>query len=216
MEERTYFSLSVALAVVYACLGFFILGVYAEHVLLATILVVICGVLPDIDSGTSNSARELGGLLAAVSPLVVIGLFPSIISGGGVARIALVAICCYLITRVLIMQGLVKFTATRGIVHSIPAAILSFELVYLLLWDVFWYDRLYVAFGAFFGYFSHLLLDGYGNLDIMGSAMGKASKKAAVLKFTGKSWGSTLAIYGVVFFLGWRIAGDFYHLPKIF
>jgi len=214
VKQQNHFKFSAGVALSYAGAGIFVFDIYPEHVLLASVIVVLAGMLPDIDAGSGSPLKELGGLLAAVSPLVVLQYFPTL-NNGDVGRLALVVICCYLLTRVLVVRGIQKFTQHRGMIHSVPAAILTFEATYLLFWDLLWVDRLYIAFAAFVGFLSHLLLDAYGNLNLVGRALGKAEKKPAVLKFFGNSWPSTVLVYSGVFALGFLIAEDFYpHLLR--
>lgn len=208
-QYQSHVTFSVVTGIVYALLGVFFLQVFPEHAMLASVIVVIAGILPNIDEGGSAPAQELGGLLAAISPLVLIEFFPGLRSGG-VARIALIVICCYFLTRLIVVRALQKFTNHRGMIHSIPAAIITSELVYLLFWDLFWQDRLYLAGGAFVGYFSHLFLDASTNLDLVGKAMGNAGKKAPALKLKGPSFGSTVVMYTSMIVLGWFVVQDFY------
>ena len=208
-EQQTHISFSIALAAAYAAAGIFVFGVFPELVVLASVIVVVAGILPDVDSGKGPPAREFGGLLAAVSPLLIFEFYPEL-RAGGVARITLVVVCSYLLTRIVVVRGLQKFTHHRGILHSIPAAIITFELTYLLFWDVFWYDRLYLASAAFVGFMSHLLLDAYTNLDLVGKAMGSGSKKPAALSLRGDTIPGTLAVYAGMLVLGYYVAVDFY------
>lgn len=208
-QYQSHISFSIILAIAYAVLGIFYLNVYPEHVVLASVIVVIAGMLPNVDSSGGTVERELAGFIAAISPLVAIELYPHL-KDGGIARIALVVICCYLLTRMVLVRSLQKYTVHRGMVHSVPAAIITFQLAYLLFWDLFWKDRVYIAFAAFLGFFSHLMLDAYGNVDIVGKAMGKAERKKPVLKFGAGSFGSTLAVYACVAILAWFILRDFY------
>jgi hypothetical protein len=100
-------------------------------------------------------------------------------------------------------------------IHSIPAAIITFEFVFLLFWDLYLYDRLYLATAALVGFLSHLLLDAYGNLDIVGKAMGKPRTVQPVMKFAANSWGATASAYGLCLLLGWFIAQDLYPSLRI-
>lgn len=214
-DYQGHISFSTFVAIGYALLGVYVLGIYPEYILLASVLVVITGMLPNVDAAGGAPARELGGLLAAITPLVVLSQFPSL-EAGGIARIALVVIASYLLTRILVVRLLEKITVHRGVFHSVPAAIIVFEIVYLLFWDLYLLDRLFIAAAAFIGFFSHLLLDAYGNLDIVGTALGKPKKKARVIKFGGSTWGATIALYSCVLFLGYFVARDFYPgLPRL-
>lgn len=208
-QHQSHITFSIIVGIGYALLGISVFQIFPEHALLASVIIVIAGMLPDVDAGGGAPARELGGLIAAISPLAVIEFFPGL-KAGGIARIALVVICCYFITRMIVVRVLQKFTVHRGIIHSIPAAIITGEVVYLLFWDLYWQDRLYLATGAFVGFFSHLFLDASTNLDLIGRALGKGEKKPAALKLRGKSLGATLAMYASVIVLGWFVVQDVY------
>lgn len=208
-QHQSHISFSAALGIAYAAGGVYALNVLPEHAILALALVVITGILPDIDGGEGAPAQELGALLAMIAPVALVESFPQL-RAGGVARIALVVIGSYLLTRVLVVRGLQKFTVHRGMLHSLPAAIILFEVVYLVFWDMFWHDKLYIAGAAFVGYFSHLLLDATSNVDLVGRALGKSEKKEPVLKLAGGGWGTTLAFYGSAAVLAWYIVQDFY------
>lgn len=214
-KMQSHFSASIALAAGYALLGASGLKVPIDTVLLASVLFVVGGALPNVDEGGGAPAREFGGILAASSPLVIFSLFPSL-KGSGVSSVALVAVITYSLSRIVISRALQKYTVHRGVFHSLPAAIITFEVLYLLLSGLPFLERFYVAFGGFAGFLSHLLMDAYGNLDLVGRAMGKGERKARVLKFGGNTWGSTVAVYCCVLFLGWFIVRDFYPNLHIF
>lgn len=209
-KEQSHFSFSIGLAVLYILAGILLLSIRPEILFLAAVLVVVAGMLPNIDEGGSGSAQEFGGMLAAVSPLVFLQFFPRV-QAGGVSRIALVVICCYLISRVIIARILQNVLKHRGSIHSVPAAIVSFECVYLLFWDLPVRERIFLALAAFMGFFMHLVMDAYSNLDLVGRAMGKGvQKQPGALKLTGASIPSTIALYTCMTVLGWYVIKDIY------
>lgn len=208
-QYQSHISFSVVVGIAYAAIGIFFFNIFPELAFLASAIIVITGMLPDIDAKSSAPARELGGLLAAVSPIALIELYPGV-RAGGIARVALVVVFCYFMTRVVVVRLLQRFTVHRGMVHSIPAAIITFEIVYLLFWDLYWSDRLYVGIAGFVGFLSHLVLDASGNIDLLGKALGKAEKKPAALKLASDRMGPTVFIYASMLVLGWFVARDVY------
>ncbi|HQH29084.1 MAG TPA: metal-dependent hydrolase, partial [Oligoflexia bacterium] len=170
--QQSHMSFSFFLAILYAIFGFFFLALSPEALLLASVVVVIAGLLPNVDGGQDGAAKEFAGLLAAVLPLLILQSFPSLQSGG-VARMALVVVCAYLISRVFVVRFLQTCTVRRGIVHSIPAAIITAEIVYLVFYDLPKGQRAYLFFAALLGFLSHLLLDAYSNFDLIGKASGQ-------------------------------------------
>lgn len=208
-QYQSHVTFSTILSAVYVAAGVLLFGIYVEQALLAGVILVFAGLLPNVDSGHTESTREFGALLATVVPILLIEFIPGI-KDGGISRLALVIITVYLFTRIVVVRMLQSMTATRGMLHSIPAAIITTEIVYLFFFDLFWKDRLYVACAAFVGFASHLLLDGYGNLDLIGRAYGKSERKPAVLKFKASTMGSTLATYLSIVVLGYFVMKDLY------
>lgn len=209
VEQRSHFTTASIVSLSYAAVGSFAYNMAPEEVLLAGVVVLIAGVLPDIDSRNGAPAKEMIGLLSVVGPLLAIEFFPWA-HEGGISRTALVVIGAYALTRFLVTAFLEHCTTQRGIVHSIPAAIITFELVYLSLGDLILFDRIFIALGAFIGYLAHLLMDAYGNMDLWGRTAGKPRASTPVLKFGGNKVGTTIAAYACMFVLGYFIAQDFY------
>ena len=208
-QPTSHFSFSTLLGIGYALFGVYVLNIQPELAVLAALAVMIGGVLPNVDASDSPPAKEFGGFLAALAPIILMELYPSL-KLGGTARIALVVICSYLITKLVVQRFLTSFTVHRGMLHSIPAAIVTFELVYLLFWDMATFIRLYIAAGAFLGFIMHLIVDATGNIDFWGRAMGNSTRKPAALKLAGPSWGGNFAWYGTALVLGWMVLKDFY------
>lgn len=211
-QFHAHISISTILGIIYAFLGVYFLDVYPELAILSLVLCSLAGLLPNIDEPGSFSARELAGILAAVTPLTLFEYFPFLRSGG-LPRVALIVILSYLLARVVIIRGLQKFTTHRGVLHSVPAAILAFELVYLFFGgDVYWADKTFLALAAFLGYSSHLIMDASTNVDIVGSAMGKGKKGKPALSLAGNTPFSSVLMYGLVIYLGYVVHKDLY--PK--
>ena len=83
-----YFASSLVVSLVYCFFGFVFLDVHPEYLLLASAVIVVAGLLPDIDGTENVPARELAGLLAAVTPLLFLEFYPGF-AAGGVSRICL-------------------------------------------------------------------------------------------------------------------------------
>lgn len=208
-NQQGHMTFSACVSVAYGAAGILLLHISPEHMLLGCAMVLFAGMLPNVDAGNEPPARELGALVAAVIPLVALEYYPALKSGG-LARIALIVIFAYVITRVVIVRGLQKYATHRGMIHSIPAAIITFEATYLIFRHESLRVRLFIAFAAFVGFLCHLLLDAYGNMDLVGRAMGKPANKAKVLKLVGDSFKVTLVVYSCMLLLGWFVAKDLY------
>lgn len=201
--------MGVLLGIAYALGGIYAFNIYHETALLAAVIIFVTSVLPEIDAGKSQSSRELVGLLAAVAPLAILQAYPNL-QAAGISRLALVVISSYILTRIVVTRLLSSCTSPMGMIHSIPAAIVTFEVVYLLFSDLYRKDRLFVAGAAFIGYFGHLFIDAYSNLDIFGKATGQAKRGPRALKFTGDKLGPTFVMYCSMFVLGWFVVRDLY------
>lgn len=212
-QQQSHITFSTVVGVGYSLCGILLLGVHPELAVLALALIVIAGLLPDIDHSSGVPANELGALLAAVAPLVLVEALPALRSGG-MARMALVVIACYLFTRVFVVRALQFVTRERGMVHSIPAAVIIFELTYLLFSDLYWFDRVYIAAAAFTGFLSHLVLDAFGNLNLVGRAMGGGQKAKPALSLRGDTWASTAVAYACMAVLGWFVYLELYPQVK--
>ncbi len=209
-KEQSHFSFSVGLAVIYVLAGVTLFSFPPEVLFLSAVIVVIAGMLPNVDQGSSGPAHEFGGLLAAISPLIFFQFFPQY-QDGGITRLALVVICCYLLCRVIISRVLENVLVHRGMWHSLPAAIITAEAVYLLFWDLSQRGRLFLAAAAFSGFIAHLIMDAYTNLDLVGRAMGRGvQKQPGALKIKGATWGSTIAMYACMTVLGYYVMQDLY------
>ena len=74
-KRESHFSISVLLAIAYCAFGAS-LGAHAELIALAGLLVVICGMLPNVDEGSGLTTDDFSGLLSAIIPFVIIEHFP--------------------------------------------------------------------------------------------------------------------------------------------
>ncbi len=214
-SPQSHISFSLLIALLFSAGGIVFFGIPGEQAALAAIIIVIAGMLPNIDSRGDAPAKELGGLIAAVAPLLLLERFPQIRHGGAV-RVALVVVCCYVLTRVLLGRVLSKHMVHRGMMHSIPAAIITAELTYIFFWELHWFTRAYLACASLIGFTSHLFIDAYGNLDLVGRMMGHGEKKPPVLKLAAPKMGTTFVMYAGVLVLGWIIAKDFYPSLKFY
>lgn len=196
----------------YAACGFLIFKIHPEILLLSAVIVVICGILPNIDSGPeTDSSQQIISLTAAIVPLLLLSLVPELRSGG-IARIALVVVAAFFLTRYLAKVVITKMFSKRGLLHSLPAAIIVTEITYLMFFDLFPRERLFLAGAAFSGFFCHLLLDATMNIDLVGNK----APPIPVLKLAGKNWFHNIALYTTMFVLGWLVIKDVYPGLKLY
>ena len=203
-EQRSHLTVSTICAVAYSGLGAIAWHIGIDLVLLAGILVVVTGLLPNIDSGpNSDLGKKFIGFLAALAPLLIISAFPQFRSSG-IARLALIVIVSFFVAQYISSWILGSFFKHRGLLHSIPAAIIVFEIGYLIFFDLPPSRRLYLGGAAFIGFASHLVLDAMMNVDLVGNK----DKKTPVLKVGAATWKSNLALYSTLLVLGWFVLKD--------
>jgi hypothetical protein len=205
-QLQTHFSYSTFLSLVVAAAGIVVFEFNYDVIVLAMLVTILAGVLPNIDHGDGTLTNEFTALVAAISPLVLLHFKPDLVSIG-ISKLTLVILGTYAAARVLTLKLLTNFTVNRGVIHSLPMSILVFELLFLFFHDLGRLPRLYVATAGFASYCSHLFIDSYGNLDLLGRVLGKHddSKRNALSVF-GESGLSTVFIYVAVFGFGYLIA----------
>ncbi len=166
-------------------------------VLVGAGLTAIGGVLPDLDSDSGIPIRELFGLAATVSALIlarrvfVSGAFTmeqSLAVMGGV----------YLFVRYCLSGLFKKLTVHRGMFHSIPAMFIAGLAIYLMYGSSNERIRIYLSVGVMFGFLSHLILDELYSVDFMGITLKLNKYAGSALKFYSKSWPATLTCYSTL------------------
>jgi membrane-bound metal-dependent hydrolase YbcI (DUF457 family) len=169
-------------------------------VLLGSGLTALGGLLPDLDSDSSVPFREVFGLAATVTPLLLIhrvthlGFTPEqtlVITGG-----------IYLFVRYVIRAVFKKITVHRGMFHSIPAMLIA-GLVVFLCYHGSPENRLFLSGGVMIGYLSHLVLDQLYGIDLTGAKLQLRSGAGGPLKLASSSWSATLVTYAILAGLGY-------------
>ena len=111
-------------------------------------------------------------------------------------NILAIMLISFFFTRYIFGYLLNKFTVHRGLWHSIPAAILCFEITYLLFFDLPGKLRLLYAVAVFGGFLSHLILDELYSVKVL--ALDTKRSFGTALKFRGNSKLQTIFIYFLI------------------
>jgi membrane-bound metal-dependent hydrolase YbcI (DUF457 family) len=133
---------------------------------LAGVLCGFSGMLPDLDSPSGKPVREVFGLAAIIVPLLVAHRLQS--AGLTSEQIVLSAAGLYLFIRFGLAWLLSKISVHRGMFHSLPAALIAGEIVFLAHTALPTRGRLFMAGGVVLGYLSHLVLDEIFSVDASG------------------------------------------------
>ena len=178
-------------------------GVDPSACLVAAGLCSFAGMLPDIDSNTSKSFQEClyltagVGCILAASRLRYHGIDPDLAMLGGAV--------IFLLLRFGLGTLIKKYTSHRGMIHSVPAAILCGQLIFFVVTgDVA--ERLVKAAALTIGFLSHLILDEVYSIDSSGSSIRLKRSFGTALKWTNpKNKGLVTALYALIFCLGYGI-----------
>ena len=169
--------------------------------LVAAGLCSFAGMLPDIDSDTSKSFQEciyltagIGCILSAAR-LKQFGLDSDFAMFGG----AIV----FLLIRFVLAPLIKKVTVHRGMIHSIPMAILCGQLVFFVVTGATVAERFVKAAALTIGFLSHLILDEVYSIDSTGAKLRLKKSFGTALKWTNpKKKGAVMVIYSLIIFFG--------------
>ena len=176
----------------------FLFSVSLVQAIIVFIFVVFGSILPDIDSDTSKPVQIIFGAAGIIIPVVTYQFFFS--SGYRLENLLCYIVFGYLIIRYIIAKIFFKFTDHRGIIHSIPFAIICGEITYLLFSNSSLEAKLLFAGACTVGVFVHLAMDEMWSVDVSGLRIKKSFGSALALK--AKSFTSTLLFYIIIVILG--------------
>ena len=173
-----------------------------KHIPFLVLAGLIGAIAPDIDSDTGRPLRIIFGGLAVVIPPLLLWRIPWLHAGA--ERALLFWGCsCYLILKP--SKWLFKkFTKHRGVIHSIPAAFIFGEGVFLLAHYEQATPRFQLAIGLVgsIGYLTHLLLDEIWAVDFNGTQLRKKRSFGTALCWKDRSRRKTGLLYLALFLLG--------------
>ena len=108
----------------------------------------------------------------------------------------------FLFIRFVVAMCIKKVTTHRGMIHSIPMAVLCGELVFFVVTGTV-AERFVKAAALTAGFLSHLILDEVYSIDSTGAALRiKKSFGTALKWYNPKKQGAATTIYSLVFLLG--------------
>jgi membrane-bound metal-dependent hydrolase YbcI (DUF457 family) len=186
-------TVSTLLGVGYGAGAVWGLGFEPAHGALAGTMTALGGLLPDLDLPTSIPVRELFGFTAALVPLLLLERL--IAWAGSPEAIVLGAAGIYLLVRYGGAWVLDKLTIHRGMFHSMPAAIIVAELVFLVYHHPNVWVRALPAVGIFLGFCSHLVLDELYSVRVRGVGVRLAKSAGSALKWRSSSAAANFVTY---------------------
>jgi membrane-bound metal-dependent hydrolase YbcI (DUF457 family) len=156
--------------------------------------------LPDIDSDTSKSFQECIYLTAGIGCILTAArlrhhIDPDFAILGGVLM--------FLVIRYGIGTLIKTITTHRGMIHSIPMAILSGELAFFVVTGTV-EERLVKAAALTIGFLSHLILDEVYSIDSTGAALRFKKSFGTALKWSNpKKPKEVMVLYALIVCLGY-------------
>ena len=161
------------------------------------------GMLPDIDSDTSKSFQECIYLTAGIGCILTASRLRHFVTDPDFAMLG--GAFMFLLIRFGLGTLIKKITVHRGMMHSIPMAILSGELVFFFVTGPV-QDRFIKAAALTIGFLSHLILDEVYSFDSTGTTLRFKKSFGTALKWTNpKQKGAVTLIYTLLFCFGFAI-----------
>ena len=198
---RGHLMFSTTLGAAYGSLGVYQWNYDWGEAFLGAGLAAVGGMLPDLDSDSGVPVRELFGLAASVTPLL---LYPLVHRAGFTPEQTFVLLAgVYLAIRYAVANVFRRCTVHRGMYHSIPAMLIAGLVVYLSYHSPNLTLRLYLSVGTMLGFLSHLVLDELCSVDFMGVTLRLNKYAGSAVKFFSPSWPATLACYALLVGLGY-------------
>ena len=164
------------------------------------------GLLPDLDSDTGKPLELLFQLLSVIVPMSVYMLLRDRL-GGDPAAMLIVFTIGYLAVQYLFCPLIKKITAHRGIMHSIPFAVLCGQITFLIFSGIYRRTAFYYALAVFIGCMIHLMLDEFYSLSFKGGMPRFNKASGTALAFYSSSAGSTLLVYLLLITISYIIFG---------
>lgn len=169
-------------------------------------LATLGGMLPDLDLDTGVPIRELFGLTGALAPLLLLNRLAG--WGGSLEATILMAAGVYLLVRFGAAWVLSRVTVHRGMFHSIPAALIAAEIVFLCYSHSDPWPRLLLAGGVLVGFTSHLLLDEIYSVQVRGVSVRLNKAAGSALKLFSSSAAATFFAYALLLGLTYTICRE--------
>ena len=178
-------------------------GISPSACLVAGGLCSFAGMLPDIDSDTSKSFQECIYLTAGIGCILTASRLRHHVNDPDLALLG--GGFMFLFIRFVVAAWIKKITTHRGMIHSIPMAVLSGELVFFVVTGTV-QERLVKAAALTIGFLSHLILDEVYSIDSTGATLRLKKSFGTALKWSNpKQKRAVSLIYMLIFCFGYAI-----------
>lgn len=191
------------LGVAYAWASLTLARVHWLYGSVAALLATLSGLLPDLDHPVGV---ELKGFTGVLGVLAAVAVWHQVGRRDPALPFELhlwAVIAAYALVRHGLRRFLAHLMVHRGIMHSLPTCGVWGCLAYLCYPSDYHAIRLLMALAVVLGFLSHLVLDEVCSVDLSGARVNRAFGTA--LKLWAPSPWSTLAVYGLLSYLAWRV-----------
>lgn len=200
---KTHITVASLAGAAYGAAGHWSHQVPETSAMVAAGLCGIAGILPDVDSDSGQTVREVMGFAAAVIPLLLIDHLKT---SAGLSQDGLVLAggCMYVIIRFGLGEILRRYTVHRGMWHSIPAALIAGLLTSFICACDAPQVRLFKVGAVVLGYLIHLSLDELYSIQFRRGRLRLKSSFGTALKIWGPDfWGNVMVFtkLAVLFYL---------------
>ena len=208
-DFRTHLTTSSAIGVIYGAAGYVEWGLLPSTCVISGALCGLAGMLPDIDSDSGHSQREVMTFTAALLPMLMLPRFAEF--NLTPEQTTLAAGCVYIIVRFGFGELLRRFTVHRGMFHSLPAALIAGLITAVVCNCPDVLPRLFKVGAVVLGYLVHLVLDEIWAIEFYRGRFRLKNSFGTAFKMFSKRWFPNVFTYGVL--LGVAVLA--YHDPLL-
>lgn len=203
---KTHIATSTLMGIGYGTVAYSTFDLRIESCAVAAGLCSIAGILPDIDSESGYTVREITGFAAAVVPLLLLDQLREF--GLSHEMVVLAGGCLYIIMRFGFADLINRITVHRGMWHSIPAALVAGLITFWLCSCPEPFPRLLKVVAVVLGYMTHLVLDEIYSFELYRNRFRVKRSFGTALKFSSKSLWANSSVYSLLVVLSVFAARD--------
>lgn len=189
--------------------GYLTLGLNVPQLFSIFIMGCLGGILPDLDHDSGKPLTLLFSLVSVLIPALLLDRLPHTKSLSP-EFIVTYFVCCYFIINYLICSIIKKITVHRGIMHSIPFAVLFAESAYLLFTTSGRNIAAAIGLSVFVGCITHLILDEFHSVSFkFGFIPTLKRSSGSALKLTSENQYINLLVYCLISAIGYIAITNF-------
>ena len=214
-EFKTHLAAGILTGLAVGAFGFISHDLDPVHAGAVMIMGTTGGLLPDMDSDTGKPLALLFQLLSVLFPVLA---YPHVkfLYGQDITFLICYYTVSYLFINYGVMPAVKKMTRHRGMMHSIPFAILAGEASFLLLLPSGITTAVYGSLAVFGSVFAHLVLDELGAMTFAFGFIPMVKQSAgSALKLKGHI-ASTVVMYVFLVCMGIAVADHLLPFLKAF